>query len=115
MGMYMYRVHAKLVKLVDGRKAHVADYAYKPWHDPALDNKLHMKTGCFASERMTLKSDLIVTLDDDKLEGRLYHNPRGLKVFLDDATFGTESMPYVGRIEAAAGGFRIIPKEAPTA
>jgi hypothetical protein len=101
--MYIYRVTAKLVKLADGRKAHVAQYAYKPWGfgDRKENQRLHFKTGCVASENMELKSDLIVTLDDHEHEGNLYHNHRHLRVFLDDATFGTEHMPKLGTVERA--------------
>ena len=31
MGEYVYRVTAELVTLSDGRKAHVAKFAYKPY------------------------------------------------------------------------------------
>ena len=101
MGMYMYRVTAKLVTLADGRKAHVAKYAYKPYRTWTMDGenmRMHFRTGCYSSERMTLKSDLITTMTDEDASGRLYSNPRGLRVFLDDETLGTEHMPCIGTL-----------------
>jgi len=103
--MYIYRVTARLVKLADGRKAHVCQYAYKPWsHDDKLNAKLHFKTGCLASEGMKLKSDLLVTFDTHEHEGRLYRNPHGLRTFYDDVTFGTENMPRLGEVKRTAPG-----------
>lgn len=105
MGMYIYRVTARLVKLADGRKAHVCQYAYKPWRnwDGDKENaRLHFRTGCVASESLKLKSDLVVVFDEHENEGRLYQNPRGLRVFYDDVTFGTEHMPRVGKVQRVA-------------
>ena len=115
MGMYMYRVTAKLVTLTDGRKAHVAKYAYKPWRNwdgDAENARLHFKTGCIASENMKLKTDLIVTLDDEDSEGRLYHNRRGLRTFLDDCTFGEpDTMPCIGRVVRVGKSITFLPRE----
>jgi len=105
MGMYVYRVTARLVKLADGRKAHVCQYAYKPWNSMSGEKHnalLHFKTGCVASEKLKLKSDLLVTFDTHEHEGRLYRNPRGLRTFYDDCTFGTEAMPRVGEVRRAS-------------
>lgn len=113
MGMYIYRVTARLVKLADGRKAHVCQYAYKPYSDWGSANhnaRLHFKTGCVASEKLKLKSDLLVTFDTHEHEGRLYHNPRGLRTFYDDCTFGTEAMPHVGEVRRAGQLYRVTPK-----
>lgn len=97
MGMYIYRVTAKMVKLNDGRKAHVAVFAYKPYRaDNVEDNrKMAFMSGCYASERLKLKSDLLVTLTADGSIGELYHNPKGRKTFYDDINFGTEHMPKI--------------------
>jgi hypothetical protein len=103
--MYIYRVTARLVKLADGRKAHVCQYAYKPWggwSSRKENARLHFRTGCVASEKLKLKSDLLVSFGDHEHVGNLYHNPRGLTVFLDDATFGTEHMPKAGSVERVA-------------
>jgi hypothetical protein len=103
--MYIYRVTARMVTLTDGRKAHVAQYAYKPWHSMSGEKhnaRLHFKTGCVASEKLKLKSDLLVTLDTHEHEGRLYHNPQGLRTFYDDCTFGTEHMPKLGTVQRAS-------------
>jgi hypothetical protein len=105
MGMYIYRVSAKLVKLVDGRKAHVCQYAYKPytdWSSEKHNARMHFKTGCVASEKLKLKSDLLVVLDTHGHEGNLYRNPQGLRTFYDDCTFGTEHMPKLGTVQRAS-------------
>lgn len=101
MGVYIYRVTAKLVKLSDGRKAHVAKFAYKPYTgwDEKVNARMHFRSGCVASENLKLKSDLIVTLDPtEDTEGTLYHNKGGLTVFVDDYTFGTDLMPRLGSV-----------------
>ena len=114
MGMYMYRVTAELVTLSDGRKAHVAKYAYKPWRSWDGDKanaKLHFQTGCARSESMTLKSDLIITLEKEDTEGRLYANLRGLRTFLDDCTFGVaDVMPCVGVVRRDGKRIVVEPK-----
>lgn len=102
MGMYIYRVTAKLVKLVDGRKAHICQYAYKPCSDERVNGRAHFRTGCYSSERMKLKSDLLVVLGTHGHEGNLYHNPHGLRTFHDDCTFGTEAMPKLGTVQRAS-------------
>lgn len=99
MGIYIYRVTAKLVKLADGRKAHVAKYAYKPFRDFDLNRRAHFETGCLASERLKLKSDLLVVLDEHEHSGVLYSNLLNLKVFYDDTTFGSANMPKVGDVK----------------
>lgn len=107
MGMYIYRVTARLVRLADGRKAHVCQYAYKPyghWGSEKHNAKMHFKTGCVASEGMKLKSDLLVTFDTHEHEGRLYQNPHGLRTFYDDVTFGTENMPRLGEVKRTVHG-----------
>lgn len=102
MGMYIYRVTAKLVKLADGRKAHVCKYAYKPYSNffegEKHNTRMHFKTGCFASEKLKLKTDLLVTFDTHEHMGNLYHNPQGLRTFYDDCTFGTDAMPRIGTV-----------------
>lgn len=108
MGVYVYRVTAKLIKLSDGRKAHVAKYAYKPYNgfgSAGTNSKLHFQSGCVASENLELKSDLITTVDvdDPTSVGSLYENKRGLKVFVDDHNFGAEWMPRVASVRKAFG------------
>jgi len=105
MGAYIYRVTAKVVKLVGGRKAHVAQYAYKPYHSRSMEKenaRAHFRTGCVASEKLKLKSDLLITLNKAGTAGTLYHNPQGIRVFYDDNTFGTAVMPNLGEIEVWA-------------
>jgi hypothetical protein len=112
MGMYMYRVTAKVLTLSDGRKAHVAKYAYKPWRswDGEKENtRLHFRTGCVASDNMKLKTDLIVTMADEDSEGRLYQNKRELTSFLDDCTFGTDDMPCIGRVVRDGRTIKVTP------
>jgi|SRR5262245_1528095 len=103
MGMYIYRVTARMVRLDDGRKAHVAQYAYKPWGDwdgRKINARLHFKTGCVASEGMRLKTPLLVVFNNDhEHEGHIYQNVHGLRTFYDDATFGTEHMPCIGTVQ----------------
>ena len=115
MGMYMYRVTAKVVTLDDGRKAHIAVYAYKPfrlWDCGKVNARMHFKTGCVASDHMKLKTDLIVTLDpeDPAAEGRLYHNQRGLTTFLDDCTFGEAHMPNLGTVRRNGKRIEFTPR-----
>jgi hypothetical protein len=105
MGAYIYRVTARMIKLASGKKAHVAEYAYKPWNGwdtSKLNARLHFKSGCVASERLKLKSELVVTFDDHEHTGRLWHNPQGLRVFYDDDTFGTARMPRLCNLERTA-------------
>ena len=105
MGMYIYRVTARMVKLADGRKAHVCQYAYKPlrtWSGEKQNARWHFQTGCVASEGLKHKSDLIVVFDEHEHTGRLYRNPQGLRTFYDDVTFGTEHMPRIGKVERVA-------------
>ncbi len=105
MGVYMYRVTAKTVKLETGELAHVAKFAYKPYNSffsGDRDNaKMHFRSGCVASENMDLKSNFIVTLDERGETGTLYGNPTGLKVFIDDYTFGSEKMPRLSDVRKA--------------
>lgn len=107
MSAYVYRVTAKTVKLDDGRTAHVAQYAYKPYgfgFDAAKENQRAARlSGCYASERMTLKTPLIVSLSKDGQDGVLYNNPTGVKTFYDDTTFGTDRMPQIGTVTLKPG------------
>lgn len=103
MGVYVYRVTAKTVKLGGGGRAHVAKYAYKPYTygSGAADkanSKMYFRTGCAASARMTLKSGMIVVLDNEGNVGTLYANPTGAKVFYDDTMFGSEKMPKLAEV-----------------
>lgn len=109
MGQYMYRVTAKVVTLADGRKAHVAKYAYKPYGGfyYAKENaQMHFQSGCVASEKLNLKTDLITTYDPEHPTdtGTLYDNKRGFRVFLDDSTFGIpDRLPRVGTVKNVDG------------
>lgn len=105
MGAYIYRVTAKTVRLVDGNVAHVAQYAYKPSRsDDSQNHRWHFKSGCVASERLNLKSGLLVLLDELEDSGTLYENPHDLKWFYDDNIIGTKFMPLVGEIQRIAPG-----------
>lgn len=101
MGEYIYRVTAKVVELNDGRKAHVAKYAYKPYFgfntDPE-NRRMHFRSGCTASDRMTLKNNLLVVLDEKGEAGVLYDNAKRLTSFSDDATFGTKRLPRIADV-----------------
>lgn len=101
MGEYIYRVTSKVVKLTDGRTAHVAKFAYKPYWSVFSGNKenarLHFKSGCVASENMTLKTDLLVTLDEKGEVGSLWSNTGNFKVFSDYA-FGKEGLANIGHV-----------------
>ena len=113
MGCYMYRVTAKVVKLPDGRTAHVAKYAYKPyrsWNGEKENARMHFQSGCYSSERMTLQTDLITTMETNDETGRLYHNVRGLKTFLDDEVLGTDNMPCIGTLRRDGKRIAIDPK-----
>jgi hypothetical protein len=114
MGVYVYRVTSEVIKLDDGRKAHIAKYAYKPYSNFGDENRkwnarMHFRTGCTASHRLKLKSDLIATVDREGLLGKLYENPGKLRVFYDDNTFGTKYMPVVGCIMRAGTRWKIDP------
>ena len=118
MGNYVYRVTSELIKLADGRKAHVAKYAYKPYgqfgfgggENRKCNQRMHFQSGCTASEQLKLKSDLIATVDKAGLYGKLYENPGKLKVFYDDNTFGTKYMPVAGCIMRAGTRWKIDPR-----
>jgi len=115
MGIYIYRVTGELIKLADGRKAHVAKFAYKPvmsgfGNAEKANARMRFQSGCIASANMKLKSDLIATITEDGLYGRLYGNPRGLKVFYDDTTFGSEKMPALANIMRAGTRWKPDPR-----
>jgi hypothetical protein len=120
MGIYIYRVHGKIVKLEDGRKAHIVDFAYKPFSGfrggDGINNKLHFESGCTASERMTLKADLLISYDEATGRGNLWGNPTGLKVFYDTG-LGGERLPNLGDVQLtdAKGGktFKIVKAREP--
>lgn len=112
MGEYVYRVTAKTIKLDDGRIAHVAKFAYKPYSHGFFrgggdqNAKMYFSSGCTASDRMTLKSDLIATIDPVKGVGVLYANKNGYTVF-SDYQFGTEGMPKTGKVEKVGNTWKI--------
>lgn len=107
MGSYVYRVTAQTITLPSGEAAHVAKYAYKPTYSgwdggDAQNRKWAFKSGCFASDRMTLKSEFIALVSErpDGLQvASVYHNRFGLKTFLDDPTFSSDRMPFIGYIK----------------
>jgi hypothetical protein len=112
MGVYIYRVTAQLVKLSDGGKAHVAKFAYKPFNwDIDANARMHFKSGCTASQNMNLKSDRIVTIDEDTGTGTLWDNLKKATVFSDDSTFGNpERMPKVANIRLEGKVWKIEEK-----
>lgn len=52
MGVYLYRATTEIVTDKQGRKANRLEYAYKPSWDDGVNNRLHFRTGCYASERL---------------------------------------------------------------
>lgn len=53
MGTYVYKVTSKTVTLVDGTKANVAVFAYKPtFWDEKADARMAFKSGCHAADRL---------------------------------------------------------------
>jgi hypothetical protein len=120
MGVYIYRVTGELIKLTDGRKAHVAKYAYKPFmsgfgNAEKANARMHFKSGCTASANLKLKSDLLATLYEDKatgkITGELYYNACNARVFYDDTTFGSEKMPRLGSVAKSGKTYDFTPKE----
>lgn len=104
MGEYIYRVTAKIVELNDGRKAHVAKYAYKPYrvgfgfNTDLENNRMYFRSGCAASDRMKLKNNLLVILDEKGETGELYDNAKRFTTFSDDVTLGTERLPRIAEV-----------------
>jgi hypothetical protein len=89
MGTYVYRATAKKVKLSDGRVAHLAKYAYKPFwgydnYSVSANARMQKNSGCYASERMQKNGNftgLVVKEDEPGAEVYRMKSP----VFYDDA------------------------------
>jgi len=73
MGMYMYKVTGKKVLLSDGRYAHVAKAAYKPFFYSYSDDsekkntKMYYKTGCYYADKRAKEGHMtgLVTVGTD--------------------------------------------------
>lgn len=56
MGQYIYKVTAKTKTLVDGSKANIAVFAYKPSFDCEINSYLEWKTKCYLADKFTKTS-----------------------------------------------------------
>lgn len=96
MGIYIYKLTAKVVTLEDGSTAQVAQFAYKPsWHDEAYNRRAAFRTGC--TRNITVKADYFALLNEDGTEAEVFANLDNATVFYD-TDFGTKKYPSVGKI-----------------
>lgn len=96
MGVYIYKLTAKVVTLEDGTTAQVAKFAYKPsWSNEAYNRKAAFRTG--VTRNITVKADYVALLNDDGTEAEVFANLDDATVFYD-TDFGTKKYPGVGKI-----------------
>lgn len=95
MGVYIYKLTAKVVTLENGTTAQVAKFAYKPsWSDEAYNRKMNFRTGL--TRNIKVKADNIALLDEVRNTATVFANPNNSTSFYD-SDFGTDKFPTVGR------------------
>lgn len=101
MGAYVYKVTAETVTLIDGRKANVAKFAYKPYYGYSeeadkMNARMARDSACHVAERFvkTSKNYTGLVVMGDSLDTALE---------LDEGTFTDEGFDHVlDRREEAA-------------
>lgn len=107
MGAYVYRV-TKETAIIDGQKANIAIFAYKPFYsvfDQDKNHKMAVQSGCLASIRMAksgknMTDKIVIGRKDDTgkivvyTDSKVYYNSLMSGTFVDDE-LGNKYFPVI--------------------